>query len=187
MAWNRPENEWQDGWLEFMGTMNGGFKGQAPPWYEQPTHNSYIQNGPNYPPWPQPTATSSGGSHMHRTGLGGYGGNVSPNASRRFEIKQPAKPMGAPNFDALRALQGDDGSDDDKTAISGAAPTDSSDDDARLGKKATQAECEEAESIVRTALQDVQERDSMRSKVSMASNSDLQAMMNARLKKQACR
>jgi len=59
----------------------------------------------------------------------------------------------------------------------------SSDDDARLGMQATEAECEEAERVVSKAFQDVKVRDRMRLKVSTASPNDLQAMLNARLNK----
>lgn len=132
----------------------------------------------------------------------GYNGQERVRATQSQAIK-PARPP--PSFAALRKLQGDDGSDDSETETSAGstflARTDSSEDDVNVkqaarktdssllskadmvGMEATQAERDEAESVVRTAFQDMKVRDRMRSKVSTASPNDLQAMLNARLKR----
>lgn len=123
--------------------------------------------------------------------------------SRVYSEPPKAKPC---SFDALRALQGPDSDDEGSTqAGSSRHPhsersgpgspaktiSDSSDDEKSkaatqaelVGKSATLAERTEAEEVVKNAFRDVKERDMMRSKVSSSSPADLQAMLNARLKR----
>jgi len=127
-------------------------------------------------------------SHGYRN-VGGYGGQVRATAPQSQPSVEPSKPRPPPSFDALRALQGDDGSndsDDDRdTSASGSLKvplTESSDEDKdkerEVGKEATQAEREEAEAVVSQAFADVKERDQMRKQVASASPADLQAMLN---------
>jgi len=199
MPWDTSDNDWQDshlnGMLDFMGTMNGGSESHM--WHKQSADDSYADSHATFGQW-QP---GSVGFHTLRDSEGGYNGQMRARASQSQDFK-PARPP--PSFAALRKLQGDDGSDDSETETSAPgstmmAPTDSSEDDAKVGRaptktepnslsraamvgrEATQAECEEAERVVRTAFHDVKVRDRMRSKVSTASPTDLQAMLNARL------
>lgn len=197
VPWNRYQNDWQESW-------NGGWNSQA--WYEQPAKGSYAHNQDAYGSWPP----SAAGSHAYRQGENGYGGRAQATLNQSQESKPSTQALPPPSqakpcsFDALRALQGDDGSDDSEAETSahdsagrffsdGSATTAKTDENlhpsddkqANVGKEATQAEREEAEEVVRTAFNNVKERDSMRSKVSTASPSDLQAMLNARLKKQS--
>jgi hypothetical protein len=182
MAWNGYRGDWQqEGW--------NGWKSNV--WYEQPNEGSYAHNHEEYSSWPP----SNGGTSQQSSG--GYGANARPSANQSRIDNDPPKPKIC-SFDALRALQGDSDCDSDteagislhhrsdSTAGSGSSPiksrSDSSDDEKReVGKSATQAERDEAEQVVRQALSDVKERDSMRKKVSGASHDDLQAMLNARL------
>jgi len=134
----------------------------------------------------------NGTSSSGQVPSGGYGAN-------QTRDDKPSRPMA--NFDALRALQGDDGSDDSdnehgvgdyhssdpESGEEKTARASSSDDEPQreVGKEATQEERDEAEQVIRKAFRDVKERDAMRSKVSTASPTDLQAMLNARLGKQS--
>merc|ERR1712146_203641 len=149
------------------------------------------------------------GSHMYAHGesaigqqnSGGYSMNTRSVNQSNQSVEQPKPPAKPCSFDALRALMGGECSDDDSdreggasdhhpsdqdsTSASGAPVVASSDDDreSKVGKEVTQEERAEAERVVSQAFQDVKERDRMRTKVSTASAADLQAMMNARLKK----
>lgn len=119
---------------------------------------------------------------------------------------QPAQNKVMPSFDALRAFQGDDGSDSDSdtgygcgkripsdhesTSASGGELTGraySSDEGessshSKDSKVLTCEEVQEAEEVLRLAFNNVRERDTMRAKVSTASSAEIQAMLNARLK-----
>lgn len=183
MAWNNGyRGDWQEPW--------NGWKSNV--WYDQAAEGSYAHNPDEYSTWQHPQ-----GAMVHQSS-GGFRENIRPTANH--SRAEPPKPK-ACSFDALRALQGDSDCDSDTEAGSsrerhasagsggsGSSPmksrSDSSDDEKReVGKSATQQECEEAEIVVRTALQDQKERDRMRKQISTASPGDLQAMLNSRLKR----
>jgi hypothetical protein len=203
--WNRPGNDCQNSW--------GGWNSAT--WIDQPCKSSYFDQN-DAAPWSASTTwqpTNSGG-YARSDGTSGWGVlsasqrcehsalSTRPSADQRSD-HNPVKPL---PFDFLRALQGDDHSDDDEkqqggdqqpsdqesTSASGSGLTErtgSSDDEVEqhARKEVTQKEREEAERVVRNAFHDVKERDAMRLKVSTASPTDLQAMLNARLKKQSGR
>lgn len=187
--WNRYNNNWHD-------SQNGW---KTPKWHDQPKEGSYAY-GHNAHASSQPSnarshAYPNGGVNAGRAPAGGGYGAGQPRE------EAPARPM--PSFDFLRTLQGDDGSDNsdnenhtgsyhpsDQESGSGvAARVPSSDEEAsssrQLGQEATSEEREEAEQVLKIAFRDLKQRDEMRSKVSTASPSDLQAMLNARLGKKA--
>jgi len=197
MAWNRYYNDsWQGD-----GAWNGW---KNPSWYEQPTDGTTMPGYDAYgsSPWNGSSTMSNGfGAGQAQAPVAGLGAGGQPSRPAR-------KPANALSFDALRALQGDDGSDDSESEgprrrknhgldqestsasgrgirISGASDSDDEGErgDRRIGKEATQEEKDEAESVVRKAFADNKERNRLRTQVGGASKDDLQAMLNSRIGK----
>jgi hypothetical protein len=196
-------NDWQDGW--------GMWKNSA--WPDHSYEGGYAYNQNAYPSWQLSNEGHYLQTHdtdYSQTATGVLSASMLLSSSRASE-KKSVKPLPFDFLRALQG-DGDDSDDDDakpgisdrqpsdqeSTAASGGGTTEhlnSSDDEgdrfsvrkeanqSKVGKSSTQAEKDEAECIVRKAFSDAKERDTLRAKVSTASSTDLQAMLNARLKK----
>jgi hypothetical protein len=197
MAWDR------------YGAWHGGWNGwTSPTGYQHSPAEQFAYNHDafgTWQPWSNSMYAGAAGESMPAPS-NGCGATLRPSANGSLDPTS-VKPL---PFDALRKLMGDDGSDDsdaepgvgdrhpsdqESTSASGRSATArcSSADEAEArcvgkdastrGAKATQEERDEAERVLKNAFYDAKERDRLRSQVSKASPSDLQAMLNARLDK----